>query len=326
MKRFLRLILLTTGSFCFFWILLIAFCKNGHMFYDAEDYPNYKMVFNEASNGKSLYKTIILGDSRMMSFVNPNYFSMPDSSINFSLPGSSPIEAYFVLKRYIASGRIPNKIIVGFDPGHFVGTQIFKQGIPFDVLTKSELRDIEYCVQRDSNLYQYSPFDIYSYHYGYLPQYGYRLVNSLFVGNYRKNKEIETQLICNKGCKLYNQDRKDWWNNQTEIGLMEKLQKSPFKVSNTCDYYFQRLIGLCNAYNIICIVEQLPVPTEYPIYNQNYWHSYLEYIKQHEKTNQRVVVVSKIRSYPKTMFRDIMHANKYGSKQYSEELSKQWNL
>lgn len=326
MKLFFKLILLTTGFFCFFWLILIAFCKNCHMFYDAEDYPNYKMVFDEASNGKSSYNTLILGDSRMMSFVNPNYFTMPDSSINLSLPGGSPIEAYFVLKRYILSGRIPNKVIVGFDPGHFAGTQIFKQGIPFDVLSISELRDIENIVQRDSILYQYSSFDIYSYHYGYLPQYGYRIVNSLFVGNYTKNKEIETRLISNKGCKLYKQDRIDWWNNQTEIRLMEQLQQSSFKVSHTCNYYFKKLISLCQVNNIMCIVEQLPIPVEYPIYNQNYWHSYLDYIKHHETTNKRIVIVSKIKAYPKTMFRDIMHANKYGSKQYSVELSKKWNL
>ncbi len=324
MRKFIRDIILLALSCICLWIAILVFCKYGHMFYDAEDYPNYKFVFQEANAGKK-YKTIILGDSRMMTFVNPTYFAHPESAINFSLPGGSPIEAYYVLKNYIKSSRIPQKVIIGFDPGHYSGTQILKQGIPFDVFSKLELEEIDNQLRKDSQL-GVNGDDVYSYYYGYLPKYGYRLLNSFFICNYKKNNSIEKDIIKNKGCKIYETSRKDWWNNDSEKALINQLEaKTHFKELKVCDYYFKELLLMCCRNDIQVIVEQLPIPADHPIYNREYWNDYLCYMASF-KYKGHVQLVKNIKIYPDTLFRDIMHANEKGTKRYSVELSKKWNL
>lgn len=325
MRKFIRDIIILGVISGLFWLLGIVFCKNGHMFYDAEDYPNYKYVFKEAKAGKKDNKIIILGDSRMMTFVNPVYFIHSDSAQNLSLPGGSPIEAYYVLKNYIESNRVPKLIIVGFDPGHYEGNQILKQGIPFDVFSKIELNEIAFHLKNDSKSNK-DIDDIYSYYYGYLPKYGYRLLNSFFIGNYNKNCRIENEIVKNKGCKNYIQNQNDWWSELSEKEIMNQLlAKSHFLKSKTCDYYFKRLLLMCKRNNIQVIVEQLPEPIDHPIYDKEYWNSFLFYMNSFRNYGN-VIIVTDIMKYPDSLFRDVMHANDKGSKKYSLELSKKWNL
>lgn len=325
MKKFIYDIILLSLSCVCLWIAILVFCKYGHMFYDAEDYPNYRFVFQEAKEGKNEYRTIILGDSRMMTFVNPVYFIYPDSAINFSLPGGSPIEAYYVLKNYIKSGRMPRQVIIGFDPGHYSGTQILKQGIPFDVFSKLELEEIANHLKTDS-LLGVNADDVYSYYYGYLPKYGYRLLNSFFIGNFKKNHRIEMDVAKNKGCKIYGSKQTDWWNNETEKTLMSQLwTKSHFTELKICDYYFKGLLLICKRNNIQIIVEQLPIPIDHPIYNKKYWNDYFSYMASF-KHNGKIQIITHLKTYPDTLFRDVMHANEKGTKRYSIELSKKWNL
>lgn len=78
---------------------------------------------------------------------------------------------------------------------------------------------------------------------------------------------------------------------------------------------------MCKRNNIQVIVEQLPEPIDHPIYDKEYWNSFLFYMNSFRNYGN-VIIVTDIMKYPDSLFRDVMHANDKGSKKYSLELSK----
>lgn len=91
------------------------------------------------------YNFITLGDSRIKSAFIPLEFDDDKlSSLNLSLGGSSAIEGYYTLKKYLENNQAPEYLLLGYSPG-ILSEQPFywERTVRFQYLTNEEYDEVE---------------------------------------------------------------------------------------------------------------------------------------------------------------------------------------
>ena len=108
MKRFIFKILILALIINFSYYLLFTFFSN-YFFSNSKPIYHSQISFTDLNNlNKSL---LVLGDSRVISSIKT---SLLKDSRNLGLPGSSPIESYFLLKNYLSNNNTVNSIFLSY--------------------------------------------------------------------------------------------------------------------------------------------------------------------------------------------------------------------
>jgi hypothetical protein len=81
---------------------------------------------------------LVVGDSRAAADIEP--VLLPEKATNLAVGGGEPIEAYAALRRALACGRPPSRVIVSFDAAHFMLPDLFwERSVGFGFLDSSDL-------------------------------------------------------------------------------------------------------------------------------------------------------------------------------------------
>ena len=94
MKKFILKIAVLSILFLTMVTIFLSFCK---MFYNGNEYPMWRAKFEYVLKTHSS-ENIIIGDSRALAGIIPEIIG--DDYYNLSYGGGTPIEGYFLLKKY----------------------------------------------------------------------------------------------------------------------------------------------------------------------------------------------------------------------------------
>jgi hypothetical protein len=104
------------------------------------EYP-YWRAKQEMMARCDLGQVLVLGDSRAAVGVMPARIAVPVT--NLAVGGGQPIEARAVLDRVLACGHKPARVVLSFDPQHFVRADLFwERTVRFGFVTLAELRSL----------------------------------------------------------------------------------------------------------------------------------------------------------------------------------------
>lgn len=118
---------------------------NHKMFFMNVEYAmwHYAGDMSASTEGEN-FNFIALGDSRLKSAFIPQEFDDNElNSLNLSLGGSSAIEGYYTLKKYLAHNPAPEHLLLGYSPG-ILSMQPFywERTVKFQYLTDEEYDEV----------------------------------------------------------------------------------------------------------------------------------------------------------------------------------------
>lgn len=133
----LLLKLIAVACLTFLVLTLITFGLKKYYF--NPEYPMWQSKIDYTNHIHSA-DNLIVGDSRAMAGIDPAVLG--DGYFNLSLGGSTPVEGYYFLKRYLNKKKI-NHLILSYSPMHLQNSMEFKhRTLKFGFLTNAELFEI----------------------------------------------------------------------------------------------------------------------------------------------------------------------------------------
>jgi hypothetical protein len=105
--------------------------------------PTENMIFAHQLNvveNKIGFRNIILGDSRPLSGLNSKIIN--NNLLNISIPSSSPIEGYLLLKKMLTHNVI-DTLIISYAPNRFISHENIKTSIYNNFFTDNDLENLD---------------------------------------------------------------------------------------------------------------------------------------------------------------------------------------
>lgn len=253
---------------------------------------------------------LLLGDSRMK--IDIAALDVAENVYNLSLAGSSPIDMYFTLKRYLQAGNIPREVYVGFAPTHLAFFENYTdRGLFFHYYTDDEIKEINSDILKYENV-DYSG-EVKKYKWRSPAVYLTALLHSLKEDRAKENVDTYTILEKNNGT-LTLQGIKD----EKSPVVPEECRQKGFKVKKVLDYYLCQIINMCNERNIPVHVVQLPIGKKGVeiLKETGYMDEYESYMRSvAERTGADVE--TQIPVYEDALFADNSHLNENGQTVYT---------
>ena len=266
----------------------------------------------EYSLQKHAREAILLGDSRMKIDVNALEL---DNTYNMALAGSSPIEAYYTLKRYLNAGNIPEKVYIGFAPTHFTSYENYlDRGIFFHYYSDNEISEINFNILKYEGI-DYST-EVQKYKWRSPAVYLTTLLHSFKEDRASINKNLCKEMEDCKGTLTLNGQK----NNGKPV-IPEEAKENNFRVQQVLDYYLRETILMCNNNNIPVHIIQLPMGEHGVelLKSTGYMQQYENYM-QTLADDYGISVEIHIPVYPDELFADNSHLNKQGQQQYTRHI------
>jgi len=205
------------------------------------DYPFRQFILDTAEKSNLNYKVVVLGDSRSEAGFIPNNIDIP--SINLSMSGATPIEGYYVLKRYLKHNSI-EKLILSYGPFHLasqdaywemtVKFQLFKEAEYIEVEQKSEELEEDkktLGIQRTYSDYD-NPF-----------KYAKDFISGIRLLRFMKYNKLIKEITETRGHVYQGK-------NEFSNGLNQEANQLTFRPSPLIDYYLRELVELAQKNKI----------------------------------------------------------------------------
>lgn len=140
-KSFLKISLMTP---LFLFPIFSYFVFNHKMVYMNPEYPMWLHIKDVIhSKNHNVYDLIIVGDSRAKAGFIPNLCGAK-KCFNFSVGGGTPIEGYYILKKFLSNNPAPKNLVISFAPSHLDSQDCYwERTVKFDFLDKNEYQEIE---------------------------------------------------------------------------------------------------------------------------------------------------------------------------------------
>lgn len=309
------------------FILLIPFVsislivKNNMMRFMDQEYSWYAQNKDYMEHHKEYTRILIIGDSVSKVGWIPKKLSV--DSYNYALGGVSPIETYYYLKEYLENNKKPKYVIYTQGIDHFiVAERLWDRSIYFHRLSGHSLDEIIHVCNKYNDktiLDGKSKIDSFLYEIYSPSKYGTAFCNGL-LSNKRKNENIikYKEAVKNKG--------QVWISSGNTIDKENDFARNKeFKQNEVIDYYFRRIIKLCEKNNISLIYQSPPLnKVYYKKIKERFKKQYMLYMEKMQKEFPNVLIDYSIFSYDSNNFEDTFHLNKRGALRFSKEMKKKY--
>ncbi|MFC1760332.1 hypothetical protein ACFLZD_02285 [Candidatus Neomarinimicrobiota bacterium] len=324
MKIFILKIVVLSMLLLIIVTIFLSFCK---MFYNGPEYPMWRSKFEYVQKNHNS-ENIIIGDSGALAGIVPEIIG--DGFYNLSYGGGTPIEIYFLLKKYI-SNEIPKTIIISFTPFHLEYSNVFF-GRPLkynifstkeivEILKKSKELNNKFYSYADRNSGYKTEFEYlnvffksiltkWNFFYYYRPEMRNSLTQLRILDNIKVYNEIKTR----KGNYDFGQN-----DSSSELNFEATNSHNGFTVSSVMDYYLNQTIELAleNSIKVYYIVTPFN-EASYNNLNINYIRDYDSYFNSLKHKHKNVVWHNQIFSYEDNYFGDKSHLNSRGQVKFSK--------
>ncbi|MBO4644675.1 MAG: hypothetical protein J5716_08740 [Alphaproteobacteria bacterium] len=303
--------------------LLPLWCVMGYIAFFPQSYGNQMTAYNlwhkKICRSKELknYNTIVLGDSVANAAYVPDYIS--EDFINLSLPQSTPIENYFILKEILKIHK-PSTIFISFMNHHLNGYMngLFDERMfshRFDFKTEATImnyarksRDIAKIFPPRHRRYLHD----WVLHRLYLPPvFMPSLLNSNLNDRKKDNDEFVKSLELHRGTFTSRSQRENVDN--------KRIDYTAYYISSLQKKFYKRILKLCNEQNIKVKIVILPLSPKIR-FSENYIRQRKEVYEELESEFPNVEVVFPFINLRPIDFMDTHHLNVHGSFKFSVAL------
>ncbi len=276
-RKFVYLVLLIMIVSLFVFTYVVFNHKNLFL---SEDYPLRMFVLNIANNklNKEMPDTIMIGDSRAQAGYIPNQLMKKNYTINLAMSGSTPIEGFLILNRYLKHHKL-KKLIMSYGPFHLA-----KQDTYWEYTVKHKLFSYKeyYNIEHNSKLLKdistldnnktftdyYSPF-----------KYSTNFINGLIEFRWLDYDNIIHTINENNGHFYHGQKN-------GSSGLTEEAKTDNFHYSKLINLYINKIINLAKNHNVKIYYYTMPFnETSYKNITDSYEKNYNNYIDSLNITN-----------------------------------------
>ncbi len=301
--------------------LFPVYCAYNLLYVVGADYVGalWNKEFTQTTQDK-YYSTLILGDSTANAAYVPEVLS--DATVNLALAGSSTIEGYYTLEDYLEYNEAPKDVFISYmdyhleedeftwDVCNFIhkfseeqNAEIYKAIKKYGEQSVEELTSSDY--ERDEFMYSiYSP-----------TVYSYSVWKSL--GSDRKANNIDkmNSTIIRNGryCSITN----------TEYEPDDIYGYSKFIVGDLQEYYYKRILKLCEKNDINVHMIKLPLCIDAGFvddYEDEVQDYYDELLEDYEDADFYWFHTT----YEHEFFCDQYHMNNHGAFRFSRELKEMY--
>ncbi|MCF6184551.1 MAG: DUF1574 domain-containing protein [Bacteroidales bacterium] len=285
------------------WVLYIEFMP---MYYNRPTNTRWYFL-KESLSGK--YKIpeankIFLGESRLNAGID---FTKIDSSYSFASGGSSPVEMYYIFKKYLQKHRKPDTVFLSISPRFF--SEIFAfwhYAVRNNVIDYSDFKEIISLKEKnDTVLGGFCIPNFFLYKADYLGYYQDDvLYNYVFTG-YAKNEKMiaEMQKMCGARPHPGLKDSCSVLNYETKY--------KHFLPSPLLETYFNKILNLCRKENIKLIFFSMPMnESSFKKLTPDFISEYEIFINRSKKHFPEFEISDSLYFYADKFFGDASHLNK----------------
>jgi hypothetical protein len=254
-----RYLTMTATAFCAVFALVWIYTAAMPMAFLSRDYPAWiakRTMLDSCQLGAASF----FGDSRTMAGIDPKQLPFPSSNLAFS--GSSPIEAYFAVKRALLCAHRPKVAVIAYSPGKYMADGDFwnisaRVGIlnfaemgmvrrESGALQSHEIQDL----RRSDHLAPVVREALFAMHFP--PFYFNSLVNGYVFGRYFHNRAAERQILADRGHAFFGTDA------GSDVAASEATL-SRFAASPVVGGYFEAAMSALAADGIPVVILSLPI-------------------------------------------------------------------
>jgi hypothetical protein len=311
--------------------VLTSYLYFGEMIFNTAEYPMWKSKFDYIEKNHTA-KNIIIGDSRAIAGFVPKILSK--NFYNFALGGGTPIESYYILKKYLEKQKL-DTVIISFSPIHLEKSIVFfERTLKFNFLSTKEISEVLSVTKKLNDNFPDSlngnkgfklPFDYYLFKsktylikYKFFPYYVKDFRGSLYKPMYSTNKIVYDEI--NDRCGNY-----DFGRNDSAVGLnFEALEKRAFRNSRVMDFYLKKILKLVSDNNIKAYYIIAPFNRDsYEHIDSNYVMKYNAYFDVLKTQYKNIVWKNEIFYYKNNCFGDPSHLNTRGQMKFSNYVKRE---
>ncbi|MDD3413171.1 MAG: hypothetical protein PHY47_04150 [Lachnospiraceae bacterium] len=298
--------------------LLMLYTYFFPMNYMAIEYSMWAQQKEYSKSGNAA-NTLIIGDSRAKSGLMPTLLS--EDTYNMAIGGTTSIEMYYALNRYLDHHTAPKNIMIIFAPYHFCDIDNWGQTQYFNYLTTPELLEVYQNALKfdDKVVLAGNPItDMISYKLRLPNKYLSAQYNALFFGrrndNLSKYQSVEKDL----GYSAFGTDKgNDGENYETHHEIFDQ--------SLLVESYYYKLLQLCVDNDIRVFIEQSPVnQASYDLISNDFFDGYHEFLSEVSATYPSISINSEVIAYDNQYFGDNNHLNPDGAKIFTDSIKKKY--
>lgn len=280
---------------------------------------SYNLWHKEKCKDEELknYNNIVIGDSVSNAAYVPDYIS--EDFINLSIPQSTPIEDYFVLKEILRI-HTPSTIFISFMDHHIAGNMngLFTERMfshRFDIITEAEI--IYYAIKNSekSGFPKNYIHDWLSYRF-YLPAvFMPSLLNARFKARKYENKAFIELVELHRGSFISRSQQENIDNRLVNF--------NSYQIGNVQRKFYNKILQLCQDNDIKVKIVVLPLNPKIR-FSAEYIQQKKEFYSSLEGHYPNVEVVWPFVDLSSTDFIDTHHMNVHGAFKFSSALRKRF--
>ena len=290
------------------WLYIIY----GGMYYLDEEYPYeaWNKNFCQTDHNGSV-DVLILGDSVVNASILPEYLS--DGTYNLSLGGTTPVEAYYILKEYLEYNEAPEVCYIGFaDVGYITDQNLYTRTLYFHRFSYEDEKEL-FSIAEDYNaesilidgyLDEWKQYRFWSPS-KYLPA----LFNGGFNARYETNMANYQAIDEHKGSYLSLTDAYEL--------EAEEIEYTSFPVNEYYDYYMKRLLDLCVDNGITPRVLMVPMRPNI-VCTMDYIADCYKYLVKLQEYCPEMTYYYRPEGFGYEDFADVWHMNWNGAVKYTQ--------
>jgi hypothetical protein len=320
MRLFLfRLTLIFAAGLAFAWIWGL----DHRLFYLSRDYAlltgKERLIDRYAMPGVALF-----GDSAVMDGVLPE--RLGPGVINCAMNGSTPIESYFLVKRFLKAPALPKAVLISYSAYHLVHPDFYwENSVKFGLVGGADADEVL------GNIFKLGDKELITSAgmggleeriYSFLLSRGFPsyYVSSLFAEGWGvREKENEAALA------VIAQTRGQYYfplaDGSKALNADTKLKA--FTVSPVIDFYFLKTLELLQKENIPVYFYAMPInESSVPHLDPGVFKAYGDYLEGLARQYPGFHILEPLRAvYPWTLFSDQAHLNQKGTLRFNREFA-----
>ncbi len=314
--------IITYKNFTFYFLLLVLtflllysyIVLRYKILYMNTEYPIWLDVkIKSTSDTQKDYNFILLGDSRAKAGFIPKVFdSETMNSVNLSISGSTPIEGYYILKKYLKYNIAPKHLLLSYSPAYLSGHGTYWQRtVKFNFLDYQDYREIS-SQMKTLNDEKVLGNDNYLKYLFFTGKYLTEFKNGILGKRWESNQETLNYLSQSKGHFYFGTA-------SYAPGLNDETHMSHFLPSPLINYYLEELLKLAAHKNIKIYWFTMPFnETSYVALKKGFKENYDDYIHK-LSTKYNIKVLNELYYLEDSNFGDPSHLFS-GSKDVSKKI------
>ncbi len=294
------------------------------------------MYYNDANNTrwhfikKSLEKEyvipqseiIFLGESRVNAGLDFNQIS---NSYSFASGGATPIEMFYILKKYIKEHKKTKTVYLSISPRFLSEIFAFHPYVLrnnlLDYSDMSEICSNLKSNENDTTLGTFTRLKFFLNKLNYLEYYQSDVLKNKVLGAKKENLKLINEMINMKGGRPHPGLKSE----SSELNYETKYEH--FYPSPILTTYFQKILLLCKEEGIILKFFFMPMnKSSYGKLNSTFVKEYKTYIKTYQNQYPKFNISDTVYCYDDKYFGDASHLNKTGRDKFTKEFLKNEKL